>query len=516
MIYMSREKALKILNEPNGPEKLAAKAEQAFVPAWALYIKENNAAAGAFLCRLAKQKKFREAMADKLCSADENARFCAMLLSDNAKLRKNTARLMGALEREADAPRLIDALEREQTRFVRPSIILSIGAIGGEEAKAFLEKYTVPAAKDESEKRHFAEETDALLSARRKLTKIAHHAFRALDTEYEFELRAPDRLVGSLLYDMEEEELEPYAHKGNSVFIKTKDIDKLMRLRSMQSILMPIARDMNASDAKQLLQCGRFMREFFENCCDGEPPYGYRIELRGEVKDRAAQSRAIAAVIDSEKLVNAPSDYEAELIFEINEQGRADAFLQPTVFCDDRFTYRTEALPASIHPATAAAVLRYAMEHMKVNARVLDPCCGSGTLLIEREKLAPAASLTGVDIAHRAIDIARKNAENAGSKAKFICNDMLRFEAKRPYDEIVANLPFGNRVGTHVNNEKLYAGLLDRLPQWLNEDGVAILYTMEFTLLKKLIRERPKLKLVTETRTEAGGLMPGIFIIKLK
>ena len=73
--------------------------------------------------------------------------------------------------------------------FWRPSIILSIGAIGGEEAKAFLEKYTVSAAKDESEKRHFAEETDALLSARRKLTKIAHHAFRALDTEYEFELR---------------------------------------------------------------------------------------------------------------------------------------------------------------------------------------------------------------------------------------------------------------------------------------------------------------------------------------
>ena len=46
MIHMSREKALKILNEPNGPEKLAAKAEQAFEPAWALYIKENNAAAG--------------------------------------------------------------------------------------------------------------------------------------------------------------------------------------------------------------------------------------------------------------------------------------------------------------------------------------------------------------------------------------------------------------------------------------------------------------------------------------
>ena len=53
MIHMSREKALKILNEPNGSEKLAAKAEQAFEPAWALYIKENNAAAGAFFWTLA-------------------------------------------------------------------------------------------------------------------------------------------------------------------------------------------------------------------------------------------------------------------------------------------------------------------------------------------------------------------------------------------------------------------------------------------------------------------------------
>ena len=103
MIHMSREKALKILNEPNGPEKLAAKAEQAFEPAWALYIKENNAAAGAFLCRLAKQKKFREAMADKLCSADENARFCAMLLSDDAKLTTWRKRSLNPMRTRATA-----------------------------------------------------------------------------------------------------------------------------------------------------------------------------------------------------------------------------------------------------------------------------------------------------------------------------------------------------------------------------------------------------------------------------
>ena len=52
---------------------------------------------------------------------------------------------------------------------------------------------------------------------------------------------------------------------------------------------------------------------------------------------------------------------------------------------------------------------------------------------------------------------------------------------------------------------------LDRL----RRGGVAILYTMEYTLLKKLIREHPGLRLVTEVRTEAGGLMPAVFVIKI-
>ena len=145
---------------------------------------------------------------------------------------------------------------------------------------------------------------------------------------------------------------------------------------------------------------------------------------------------------------------------------------------------------------------------------MLDPFCGSGTLLIEREKLTPCDALTGVDIAHAAIDIARENAAAADCGAKFIANDCLRFEANRKYDEVISNLPFGNRVGTHAQNERLYAGLLEKLPQWLKPGGVAVLYTMEFTLLKKLLRETPALRLVAHERTEAGGLMPGIFILQ--
>ena len=92
------------------------------------------------------------------------------------------------------------------------------------------------------------------------------------------------------------------------------------------------------------------------------------------------------------------------------------------------------------------------------------------------------------------------------------------FTAERPYDELVANLPFGNRVGSHESKRKALRRHIGRaLAQWLGTagGGVAILYTMEYTLLKKLIREHPGLRLVTEVRTEAGGLMPAIFVIKI-
>ena len=169
-----------------------------------------------------------------------------------------------------------------------------------------------------------------------------------------------------------------------------------------------------------------------------------------------------------------------------------------------------------MNPCVAAAVLRFARDHLSVNARVIDPCCGSGTFLIERGRLSPCASLTGVDIAHRAIDIARRNTALSGVNAKYTVNDILRFECHRPYDELISNLPFGNRVGTHSSCESLYKGLLEKLPQLVKKGGVAVLYTMEFTLLKRLIREQgSRLTLLSQQRTEAGGLTPMIFIIRV-
>ncbi len=508
----TKEQVKKRLLEPNGSERLFAEAEAAFAAAWSLFQEEGDPAACAFLCRCAKRQAYAARIRSLLGDGRDALR--EALCSGQPKLRKNAARLAGALGDPADVPFLLAALGRESQRFVRPSLILALGACGGEEAEAALSAYSVEPPADAGEERHAREEAEALAAAKKRFLLLQKHPFTGLKKPFTVELRTPDKLEGSLIFELEGQGLAPLSASPGAVALETADLAPLYACRSFFELLFPIARKTSAAPEIIARQGKAFLPGFLAESHGGEPPFGYRIEVRGQDVDRASFAKAAAARMDGESLVNSPGDYEAELRVELRKNGSADVFLKLYTIPDGRFSYRAGALPASIHPATAAAVLRYARAFLKEGARVLDPCCGSGTLLIERGKLTETASLTGVDIAHKAVGIARENAALAASPAKFICNDCLRFEAKRRYDEVIANLPFGNRVGTHRNNERLYAAMLDKLPQWLSPGGVSLLYTMEFTLLKKLIRERPGLKLITETRTEAGGLLPGIFLVR--
>ncbi|MBQ2661121.1 MAG: methyltransferase [Clostridia bacterium] len=524
MKKLTKEEVKKILEAPNGVEKLIKDADSAFEAAWQL-MGEGNAAAVGFLCRAAAKKRISDEI-ERLLSKNDTVILMAMG-SEDAKMRKNTARLIGALKNDGFTPMLIGALEYEEVRFVRPSLLLALGACGDDEAKEYLDSYVVALPKDESEKKHYEEECDALFKARASLMKIEKHEFLSLDDEYEMELRCPDKLSSALQDELEEKGFRVANKFSNAVRVKTRDYKSLYEARCFFEVLFPIANGISADERVLAKHIRAFLEKMLMATHKGTNVFAYRIEIKGENVDRGEKAKKLAKLLDTTTdsgnkdsrtlhLVNSPSNYEIEIRIELHGNGAADAYLKLYTFEDTRFDYRVGALPASMNGATAAAVLRMAKEYLSENARVLDPCCGSGTLLIEREKLKAVAGTTGVDIAHKAIDIARENAGAAKAKAKFVVNDCLRFEAKRKYDELVSNLPFGNRVGTHKDNEALYKGILDRLSSWVKKDGIAILYTMEFTLLKKLIKERQNLELLVEARTDAGGLTPMIFVLRVK
>ena len=193
---------------------------------------------------------------------------------------------------------------------------------------------------------------------------------------------------------------------------------------------------------------------------------------------------------------------------------KADLYWKLWNVKDGRYPWRQRTVSASIHPATAFCLARYAMRFEKrERPRVLDPFCGCGSLLFARETLGPCRVLVGVDKSGAAVESARTNARAGKSKASFVTKDALRFEAREGFDLILSNLPFGNRVGSHEDNTHLYDRFVRRLPELLSPGGTAVLYTMEYKLLKGCLDRSKGLVLREQKRTEAGGLLPWIFVV---
>jgi len=119
-----------------------------------------------------------------------------------------------------------------------------------------------------------------------------------------------------------------------------------------------------------------------------------------------------------------------------------------------------------------------------------------------------------VDISEQALNAARTNAKAARSKARFVRKDILKFRPREPFDIVLSNMPFGNRVGTHATNEPLYRGFVKLLPELLSPGGIAVLYTMEFKLLSACLQRERRLSAVTSMQTEAGGLNPRATVVR--
>ncbi|MFI0446710.1 methyltransferase domain-containing protein [Actinomadura sp. 6N118] len=108
-----------------------------------------------------------------------------------------------------------------------------------------------------------------------------------------------------------------------------------------------------------------------------------------------------------------------------------------------RRAYKTATIPGTLHPPVAAAMAQAA--EMRPGQRVLDPCCGAGTLLIEAHHTVPGTTLLGFDIDPAARRAARQNAgplpvaiEHGDAGALTV--------ADRSIDRVLCNPPWGEQV----------------------------------------------------------------------
>lgn len=172
--------------------------------------------------------------------------------------------------------------------------------------------------------------------------------------------------------------------------------------------------------------------------------------------------------------------------------------------------YRKCTLKASLNPAIA-----YAMNYLAGlddKDRVLDPCCGVGTLLIERQLLKPCICV-GVDIDPKALDGAKQNVEAAGVEIELRHGDIK--DKKFPegcFTKIISNLPYGIHTGSREKNIKLYRFLADESIKWLKSGGKAVFITNAKSLLRNSFAFNPSWQLLSEDQVKVRGLNLSIFV----
>ncbi len=129
----------------------------------------------------------------------------------------------------------------------------------------------------------------------------------------------------------------------------------------------------------------------------------------------------------------------------------------------------------ALKPPVAYALLRLGAGDTSPK-RVLDPFCGTGTILLEAAASMPGVELAGADINPECIEGTRSNLEAAGysDRAK-----LERLDARElggdfpgaPVDLIATNPPYGRRLGRGIRFSRFYAQLLDAAARVLVPGG---------------------------------------------
>lgn len=172
--------------------------------------------------------------------------------------------------------------------------------------------------------------------------------------------------------------------------------------------------------------------------------------------------------------------------------------------------YRLCTLQSSLNPAIA-----YAMNFLAgldEKDRILDPFCGSGTILIERQLLKPAICV-GVDIDPRALDCAKQNIKAAGVEIELRHGNIIDKKFPNGYfTKIISNLPYGIHSGSREKNITLYRFLADKATTWLKIGGQAVFITNAKSLLRNSFTFNPAWELVSEIPLQISGLNLSIFV----
>lgn len=432
--------------------------------------------------------------------------FTGLLKSPDPKVRKNAALILGDMETEDVLPSLFEAYQREETLFVRADYLKAMEKL---DCRPFLEalkdrqKKLLETAPAEENRKHYREELAALQALILNYERPKHHRFLEV-------YPAPDVIL--LTNRCQKKVTADQIRTGtvtelsSGLRVKDGDLGELMKIRTYQEMLFPIpkARPISGTPEKIGEELAALsIPDYLDRLHQEGGTYYYRLEVKGPMamEKRGSFLRRIAGILDEKtggRLCNAPGDYEIELRLLERRDGSFLPMLRLYTLPDKRFAYRKETVASSIAPVNGALTAALAREYLKEGAQVLDPFCGVGTMLIERNALVPARTMYGVDLYGEAIEKARKNTQAAGCVVHYINRDFFDFTHEYLFDEIITDMPRLSGEGRQQELERLYGNFFEKSLLHLKKEGILILYTMEPDLARRQIRRLGEYELLEE------------------
>lgn len=427
------------------------------------------------------------------------------------KVRKNAALLLGDLGIGQAAEQLFAAYQSENTLFVRSSYLTALGKL---DAAQYLEPLkqrlaeltaTEPA---ENEKKHIREEIRELEKIITGIEGITRHTWRGFETEHDFVLTTNRELRNVTAAEVGELPItvrRKVAQHPLGVLVRTKDWKPFTRLRTYREMLFPLApKTKIENDPKKAAECiwnselMALLREVHEQ----EAPFYFRLEQKGrmDLETKSQFAKKFAAELETlsgRQLINSTQNYEIEIRLVETKDGTFAAFVKLFTIPMKRFSYRKHAVSTSIHPAAAAMLVELAKPYLKENAQILDPFCGVGTMLIERDIKVPAREKYGIDIFADAVKLARENTVAAGEQIHYINRDYFDFKHAYLFDEIITNMPVRGKKSKEEMDD-FYGAFFTKSKTILADGGRMILYTNEEGFVKKQLRLNAEYRLVQE------------------
>lgn len=146
---------------------------------------------------------------------------------------------------------------------------------------------------------------------------------------------------------------------------------------------------------------------------------------------------------------------------------------------------------------------------------------GSGTLLIERALRAPAARLVGFDIEPEAVACAGANASAArvSGRVEWLVGDVTdeqfiaRVGASGGFDALTADAPWGDAVGAHALNRKLYPRLLTAAAALARPRAKFCVLSHEVKLLRSVVAAQSEWRVERELQVAHGGHNPLLLLL---